>query len=347
MMLDVMRKHSRSFLIYILFGIIIAVFVVNFGPQSAGCAASASYAGKLAGEPITISDFTYAQAVWGLRSQQGSEEQLITLRQMVMDKLIVRELLAADAKRMGFNIPNKEINDMIFKGRMLALGRPKPLILGENGQFDYERFSRYVRYYWQITVQAFQVPTAARAVGREATRHAAGRRSRFPRDEVKADFIHKNTKVKLSYVRFSPDEYTGKIDASENRIKAFIAKNEAAIKAHYDANKTSYVKLPKQLQLQMITVKAPEDNKERAVAKAKAEGLHKRIKGGEDFGKVAAAESAHATRAQSGMNRMAQREHGRTWHQHRQGGDIAESQRRHRGRRGEGQLRHRQGACHA
>ena len=29
-MLDVMRKHSRSFIIYILFGIIIAVFVVRF-----------------------------------------------------------------------------------------------------------------------------------------------------------------------------------------------------------------------------------------------------------------------------------------------------------------------------
>ena len=46
-MLEQMRKHSRSFIIYIFFGIIIAVFVINFGPQSQGCVAELCLARSL------------------------------------------------------------------------------------------------------------------------------------------------------------------------------------------------------------------------------------------------------------------------------------------------------------
>ena len=35
-MLKQMRQQSRSLLIYVLFGIVIAVFIINFGPQSPG-----------------------------------------------------------------------------------------------------------------------------------------------------------------------------------------------------------------------------------------------------------------------------------------------------------------------
>ena len=37
-MLEVMRRNSRNAIIYILFGVIIAVFIVSFGPGgSHGC----------------------------------------------------------------------------------------------------------------------------------------------------------------------------------------------------------------------------------------------------------------------------------------------------------------------
>ena len=35
-MLEQMRKSSQSLLIIVLFGIVIAVFIINFGPQSQG-----------------------------------------------------------------------------------------------------------------------------------------------------------------------------------------------------------------------------------------------------------------------------------------------------------------------
>ena len=36
-MLDLLRKHSRSYIIYVMFAIIILVFAISFGPGSNTC----------------------------------------------------------------------------------------------------------------------------------------------------------------------------------------------------------------------------------------------------------------------------------------------------------------------
>ena len=56
-MLEQLRRSSQSLLIYVLFGIVIAVFIINFGPQSqGGCESSvsrASYAAKVGSGEVT------------------------------------------------------------------------------------------------------------------------------------------------------------------------------------------------------------------------------------------------------------------------------------------------------
>ena len=69
-MLEQMRKSSQSLLIYVLFGIVIAVFIINFGPQSRGGSCESTmandhYAAKVAGELVTSSDFHYGYMVTG------------------------------------------------------------------------------------------------------------------------------------------------------------------------------------------------------------------------------------------------------------------------------------------
>jgi hypothetical protein len=63
-MLDQMRKNSRSLLITVLFVIIIAVFIINFGPQSRGssCEQAMSedhYAAKVGRQTISNNTFRY------------------------------------------------------------------------------------------------------------------------------------------------------------------------------------------------------------------------------------------------------------------------------------------------
>ena len=70
-MLEQMRKSSQSLLIYVLFGIVIAVFIINFGPQSRGAAVMGRwrrgdhYAAKVAGDIVSTSDFRYGFLVLG------------------------------------------------------------------------------------------------------------------------------------------------------------------------------------------------------------------------------------------------------------------------------------------
>jgi peptidyl-prolyl cis-trans isomerase D len=283
-MLDQMRKHSRSFIIYILFGIIIAVFVVNFGPQSAGCTAGTSYAGRVEGRTISGRLFAYALSVSGIRSQQVPEPQMIRLRSMVMDQLLMRELFADDALKLGVRIPEKDIDNMLLKGRFLALGQPRPLIRNDDGEFDYDLFSRYVRYSWQLTVRKFKADQRRELLA-EKYRQFLKSSVKVSEDEVRKDFAQKNTQVQLSYVRFTPGEFSSMVKINPAKVSSFLAANKKRVKDYYEENKNAYQKLPKQVRLQVIRIDAKEGAK--GAAKQRALAALKRLKGGEDFAKVA------------------------------------------------------------
>src|SRR4051812_38641630 len=104
-MLEAMRRNSRNAIIYILFGVIIAVFVINFGPGSRGCTpggGGSTYAAKVAGSTLTEQDFRFAYIALGGTQFPGQMARERHLKEFVMDKLIERELFAQEAERLGF-----------------------------------------------------------------------------------------------------------------------------------------------------------------------------------------------------------------------------------------------------
>ncbi len=317
MLLDAMRKHSRSFIIYIFFGIIIAVFVVNFGPQSGGCGSAAAVAGTIEGKRLSPSQFNYALSASGVLQRFASlpETFMARVRGRIMDQIIARELMADDALAMGFRIPDEEINDMIVKGRFVILGQSAPLILDDDGKFDYSRFSRWVRYRWTLTVKKFKEQQRRELLAnkiRRVTRSSV----KASEEEVKQKYVHENTKVELSYVAFSPQEFRDKVSPTKADLDAFIKEKKKDIEEYYKTNKTAYQKLPAQARLQVLTVKfadvdgasspsLPEGGEDAGSAKAeavaKAEALHERIAGGEDFAAVAREASDDDSAAKGGM----------------------------------------------
>src|SRR3954463_13071532 len=121
-MLAAMRRNSRNVIIYVLFGVIIAVFVINFGPGSRGCSggvAGTAYAAKVAGVTLSEQDFRFTYIAAG-GGQFGPRD--IRVKEAVMDKLIERELFAQEAEKLGFSVSAKEAEDMIADGRMMVMG---------------------------------------------------------------------------------------------------------------------------------------------------------------------------------------------------------------------------------
>ena len=87
-MLEQLRRSSQSLIIYVLFGIVIAVFIVNFGPQSqGGCESTvtrASYAAKVNGGTVSARDFRYAYILAGGPQYQGQRARELRIRERVL-----------------------------------------------------------------------------------------------------------------------------------------------------------------------------------------------------------------------------------------------------------------------
>ena len=293
-MLEQMRKSSQSLLIYVLFGIVIAVFIINFGPQSRGGSCESTmandhYAAKVSGQLVTRNDFRYGFLVLGGAQYPAQMAKQQHLKETVMDKLIERELLAAEAERLGYVISDEQVEDQIGEAKLIGLGYPRTVPrMTKDGKFNYDAFKNFVQFELGVTPQGFideQKKELLAARVRDLLRSSVT----VSPNEVKADFLRKGLQVNLEYVRFAARDGDEAVQPTPAQIAEYAAKNEAKLKAMYDERKFVYENVPKERHLRQIMVKLPPDAKadvEKAAEK-RAEGIAARIKKGESFEKVA------------------------------------------------------------
>jgi peptidyl-prolyl cis-trans isomerase D len=305
-MLEQMRRSSQSLLIYVLFAIVIAVFIINFGPQSGGgCGAEArvrpATAAEVDGRTIGWSDFKYGQrvaaVVFGADGGRTSR-----LKEQVMDALIQRELLVQQGERIGLRVGQAEVDEMVTDSKMLAFGQMKRGPFEKDGVFDNETFTKWVQFGLQMTPGSFfeqQRKELMAARMRDLLRGSVNVAS----TEVKEQFEQRNNQVNLEYVSFPWSRYKNDVEVSEADVAAYVKDNEKKLKDLYDQRKESYQNLQKERRLRQILVKLPEKVTPEATkaAEKKADALAARVKKGEAFAAVAkaASEDLH-TKARGG-----------------------------------------------
>jgi peptidyl-prolyl cis-trans isomerase D len=272
-------------LITVLFGIIILVFIINFGPQSQGSSCDQAmsddhYAAKVGGQVISNNNFRYGFLLSGGDRYPPKIARQERIRELVMDKLIERELLASMADKLGFVVTDDEVDDQIGDGKILTLGGGAPISvpnLQKDGHFNYEAFKNFVRITLQQTPNEF--------VGEQKKEMLAARVRNLVRssvtvapDEVKAEFIRRGRQINLEYIRFASRRQETEVVPTEAEIAAYASKNEAKLKETYEQKKFLYEKAPAQRRIRQILVKLPHDqgqNDETAdkAAREKAEAL--------------------------------------------------------------------------
>src|SRR5579859_7217748 len=151
-MLEAMRKNSRSVIIYVLFGVIIAAFIISFGPGSRGLGniaqVGSGYAVKVGGATVSETEFHFQyMALTGGGHVSPDEARARRAKEQLMDKLIERELLAQEAERLGFEVSEDEAARMIVDGRLILIGIPRRMnddpffqYVYKSGKFDREHF---------------------------------------------------------------------------------------------------------------------------------------------------------------------------------------------------------------
>jgi peptidyl-prolyl cis-trans isomerase D len=294
-MLEQMRKSSRSLLIYVLFLIVIAVFIINFGPQSRGGSCESTmpgndhFAAKVGGDLITTNDFRYGFLMLGGAQYPAQMAKQQRLKETVMDKLIEREILAQEAERLGYVVTEEEVEDLIADSKIIGLGYPRTVPnLQKDGKFNYESFKSFVQFQLGVTPKSFIEEQKRELLAARVRDLLRGSVTVSP-EEVKAEFVRKGRQVNLEYVRFAARKFEGEAAPTEAEIADYAAKNDAKLRATYNEQKFLYEKMPKELRLRQIQVKIPDPatpEGEKAAEK-KAAALVARIKKGEPFAKVA------------------------------------------------------------
>jgi peptidyl-prolyl cis-trans isomerase D len=287
-MLEQMRKASQSLVITVLFGIVIAVFIINFGPQSRGSSCEQAmgrnehHAAEVGTESITTNDFRYGFMLAGGAQIPAKYAKQERLKEMVMDRLIDRELLAAEADRLGFVVTDEEVEDQIADARIIGLGAVHNVPrLQKDGKFNYDAFKSFVQLELGVTPANF-IQEQKKEMQAARVRDLLREGVTVSDDEVKTEFLRKNRQINLEYMRFAGRRYEPEVAVTDAEIADYAAKNEAALRKAYDEKKFVYEKVPAQRRVREILIKVPKDAKPEAdkAAKAKADALAEKLRKG-------------------------------------------------------------------
>ena len=319
-MLEQLRRNSRSFIIWILFGIIISVFIISFGPQanpeSLGCGHSAEFALEVTGTDVSVNSWRFGvNGVNWLRLRGGGQDAAYR-RQLAVDLLVQRELLAQAAEDRGFRISDDLVNKSISAGEFY--------ILGYKVRIDDKAFFRDYKQL-ESFASSLGLPHVAQLIEEqrreqlaEMTRHLFLASASVSDEEVKQTYIQDNSKISADYVKFDVGRYKNALSLGEEEIAKYAGEHEADLKKAWESEKTQWTNdrarvLARHIFIAKEEVKPapeekPEEKKEgeakedaaaaakkkeeaRAAAASKAQAeakaVHDRLAGGEDFGKVA------------------------------------------------------------
>jgi peptidyl-prolyl cis-trans isomerase D len=310
-MLEQMRQQSRSLLIYVLFGIVIAVFIINFGPQSpGGCnrggktVQSNLEGAKVKGHLLTRQDYTYGMMMVGAGNIPPQRAKMMRLHESIMDMLIDREIMASEAERAGFRVSDEDVEDLIADSKLIGLGREqKAPVFEQDGVFSHEAFRKFVQYQLGMTPRSF-IEQQRREMLANRMRESLRAGVAVSPVEVKDDWTRQADQVNVEYLRFPERRYETEIEVKPEELAKYAAANEESLKKLYDERKAAlYEKQPKQRHLRQILIKVKAEAKpeELTAAQKKAEALAARIRKGEAFAKVAkAASEDERTKARGG-----------------------------------------------
>lgn len=284
-MLDTMRANRRNLLTALLFGAIIFVFVVSFGPGSQGCQGANGGPGGVAevasvnGQSISAADFEqqYAQ-LYRMYQQQAGEgftqelaEQL-GLRRNALEQLVVRELILQEAKRQGLIVTDEELERSIKDSPSFQSG----------GHFDHD-------YYTRATTSAYGSPARFEARMREdllvqkmAT--LVRQSAKVSPDDIKEAWRTEADRVNLELVRFPLEAAKSEVKVTDAEVQAYAQGNAQKIEEFYKANPAAFQK-QKRVKARHILVKAADGQD--AAAQQKAQQLLERARKGEDFAALA------------------------------------------------------------
>jgi peptidyl-prolyl cis-trans isomerase D len=310
MLLSLMRRQAKSWLIKVLIAIIAIVFVFYFGYSFKE--RQSSKIASINGDIITVVQYekAYRNLLEGLqREYRGMWNdnliKLFDLKNRALEGLITQKLVSQEAKRIGLDVTEKEIQEKILSYPAFQF----------RGRFDESRY-RSVLLNNRMTPEDFE-EVLAQELLQEKVQQFLTTFSPVTEQEVLDQYTYANKKVKISFVQFKADSYKDKVKVEEaslekyfeenkekyrtpekikvayvvldpNAFKAQVKVSEEEIKEYYDEYIDTF-REKKQVKARHILFKLAENasQEEEEKVKQKAAEVLKKAKEGENFAELA------------------------------------------------------------
>jgi peptidyl-prolyl cis-trans isomerase D len=321
-MLSLMRKHAGTWMIKVILGAIVVVFVF-WGVGSYRSRQSGRVA-KVNGTVITLSDYreSYNNLIEQVRRSFGNnlnEEliQMLQLRKRALDQLVDKALMLQAAEKLKLTVSDEELAEFIKnigafqtagvfdsgryintlnKNRLtpeefevqqreaLIINKLQALIAGSIKVSDLEARQWYTRNNAEVDIN-YLVLEPQRYKDIKLTDEEI--RNYF--DQHK-DFYKTDPTIKVRYLYFKPEDYAAKVTLSEDDIRDY-----------YESNLDEF-DIPKTVEARHILIKADQNVKaeQDESARKKAEEIFKLAKEGQDFAELARKYSEGPTKAKGG-----------------------------------------------
>ncbi len=323
MVLSLMRRHAKSWLIKFLIAIIAIVFIFYFGysfTEREGVKVA-----QVNGEVISGLEYekAYRDLVESVQQQYRqfwSEELIRTLdlRNRALQNLISMKLLTQEARKLGLQVTEREIQDAIVRYPAFQI----------DGQFDLGRY-RALLGYNRMQPEDFESEISQQLL-QGKLRDFLSAFLLVTDQEVRDRYVHDNEKVKIGYVQFTPEAFTASVVLDEGGLKKFYEENkekyrvpekaklvyleldpagfkhlvkvdEKEIASYYDYNLDSF-KVPKEVKARHIlfTLARDASPEEEQKAREKASAVLELARQGQDFAELAKQHSDGPTREMGG-----------------------------------------------
>lgn len=323
MLLGLMRKHARSWLIKFLIAIIAIVFIFYFGysfRSQTGLKVASVNDDVITGVEY---DKAYRDMLEAYRMQykdMWSESLLkaLDLKRQTLERLIDQKLIAQEAERLGLRITEKELQHTIMGYPAFQTG----------GQFDIRRYRGLLQSN-RMNPEDFEL-TMSQHLLEAKVKQFLGTFAKVTEKEVQEQYAFYNDKVNLSFVQFNAADFKKGINPDQAALEAYFKENQEKyrtpamlrvaylvfdpasfekdvkigdkeIEEYYEYNKISF-KEPKKVKARHILFKVGDKatEEEEKQVRDRAKSVLEMAKQGKDFAELALNYSEDMTKGKGG-----------------------------------------------
>ncbi|MCA9513426.1 MAG: SurA N-terminal domain-containing protein [Myxococcales bacterium] len=291
-MLDILRKHSRSFLIYLVFTILIIVFAFTFGaisPDQAcggrGGPGSTAVVAEVDGREVGMQDVAVADALsYSPPSPRNNSQnagaymqryQATRLGQLGLTGPYSGARFGRDPREIG-PIKFQKLVDELVETRLVAqyarehgmsitneeMSQRLTLLTEqfkseETGEFDETAWNNFIRGSLQTGPPAFEAFVKEELLRERVIELMVGAVS-ASQTEIEAEHKLSAETVKVEYVTFDKRSVAPFVPVAGDELDNWIAGHQEQIAAAYDKKKDTDYTTPKKWSLRVIKLDAPD-----------------------------------------------------------------------------------------